>query len=181
MVQPGRRRIRKGDRGVVKIRQVTIEGHRIGLVGLEEVFAEVGSRDFASQRELAEAIVRLVAERNYVPDALREAYGSALLREYRIERGESVDEDDGQATRPGPEVRVYGRGCVNCERLAALIVSALAQLGLKADFEQVKDMNEIGALGPIGMPALSVNGRIVAAGRIPSRERILELLKEATE
>jgi small redox-active disulfide protein 2 len=78
-------------------------------------------------------------------------------------------------------VRVYGPGCANCERLAANAISALADLGLDADFEHVKDIDEIVAMGPVGLPALAINGNVVAAGRVPSRENIIELLKEAAE
>jgi hypothetical protein len=33
----------------------------------------------------------------------------------------------------------------------------------------------------VGLPALAINGKVVAAGRVPSRENIIEFLKEATE
>ena len=69
----------------------------------------------------------------------------------------------------------------NCERLAAETISALSALGLNADFEHVTDIDGIAAVMPVALPALAVNGRVVAAGRVPSREKIMELIKEATE
>lgn len=163
------------------IRQVKVKGHRIGLAGLDEVFEEARSREFASESDLASALVDLVSARNYVPESSREDYARALLREFKIAQGEAVDDLAGEDAGPGLVVRVYGPGCANCEQLAAETVSALAELGLDADFEHVRDINEISALGPVGMPALSINGKIVAAGRVVRREKIIKLLKEALE
>jgi small redox-active disulfide protein 2 len=166
---------------MTEIRQVTVKGHRIGLVGLDEVFDQVRSQEFASEEDLAQALVELLSARNYVPEASREDYAKALLREFKVAQGEAADDAAGEGAGRGLMVRVYGPGCANCERLAAEAISALAELNLDADFEHVKDMNEIGALGPVGMPALSINGKIVAAGRVLRREKIMELLREASE
>lgn len=164
-----------------EIRQVNVGGHRIGLVGLDEAFEEIRSREFARGEDLARALLDLVAAKNYIPESSRPAYREALLREFRIARGDDIEEAAGGAMRAALEVRVYGPGCANCERLAAESISALAALGLDADFEHVKDIDEIVAIGPVGLPALAINGKIVAAGRVPSRERIIELLREGTE
>jgi small redox-active disulfide protein 2 len=164
-----------------EIRQVTVKGHRIGLVGLDEVFEQVRSQEFASEKDMARALVEMVSARNYVPESSRDDYATALLREFKIAQGETVEAAAGEGPAPGLLVRVYGPGCANCERLAAEAISALAELNLDADFEHVRDMNEIGALGPVGMPALSINGKIVAAGRVPPREKIIELLREVSE
>jgi small redox-active disulfide protein 2 len=163
------------------IRQIVINGNRIGLVGLDEAFARARSREFESDGDLAAALVDLVAARNYVPEAGRGDYGKALLREFKIACGEEVEDDADQSGNRAVEVRVYGPGCVNCERLAAETISALSEMNLDADFEHVKDIDEIVSIMPAGLPALTINGRVVAAGPVPSREKIMELLKEATE
>jgi small redox-active disulfide protein 2 len=164
-----------------EIRQVTIKGHKIGLVGLDEVFAEVRSREFASDEDLAAVLVDLVAAKNYVLQASREDYGKALLREFKIAGGERAEDVAGEGERAVLEVRVYGPGCVNCEQLAADTISALSEMNLNADFEHVKDIDEIVTIMPAGLPALAINGKIVAAGAVPRRKKIMELLKEATE
>jgi small redox-active disulfide protein 2 len=166
---------------LTEIKQVRIGGHKIGLVGLDEIFAEVRSREIASDAERAEALVELVSGKNYVPDARRGEYAGALLREFKIAGGEPVETVSGTGREGVLEVRVYGPGCANCERLAAEVMSALSDLHLKADFEHVKDMDEIVAIMPVGLPALAVNGRVVATGQVPSRRKIMELLMEATE
>jgi small redox-active disulfide protein 2 len=164
-----------------QIRQIMIGGHRIGLVGLDEAFERIRSQEFAGDEGLAGALLDLVAATNYIPESSRDAYKQALLREYRIARGDTVEEVAGHETRADLEVRVYGPGCANCERLAAETISALAALGLDADFEHVRDIDRVAAIGQVGLPALAIDGKIVAAGRVPSRERIIELLREATE
>lgn len=167
---------------MAEIRQVVIKGHRIGLVGLDEVFADICSREFDCDEDLAAALLDLVASKNYVPEASRTDYGAALLREFKISRGESIEDAAGTETGTGAlVVRVYGPGCANCERLAAETISALSELSMNADFEHVKDINEIVAIMPVGLPALAINGKVVAAGPVPSRDKIVKLLKEATE
>jgi len=166
---------------MAEIRQVTIKGRKIGLVGLDEAFAEVRSREFASDEDLAAALVDLVAERNYVLQASREDYGAELLREFKIAAGEKVENVAGEGERAVLEVRVYGPGCVNCEQLAADTISALSEMNLNADFEHVKNIDDIVAIMPVGLPALAINGKVVAAGAVPRRAKIMELLREATE
>ena len=73
---------------MTEIRQVTVKGHRIGIAGLDEVFEEVRSLEFASDEDLAGALVDLVSARNYVPESSREDYKRALLREFKIAQGE---------------------------------------------------------------------------------------------
>ena len=176
-----------------EIRQIRIRGHKIGLVGLDEAFAEARLREFDSDEDLAGTLLDLVAGKNYVPETGRKDYAMALLREFRAAKGESAEAAGGAsmghgegaagggAARAVIEVRVYGPGCANCERLASETISAPAALGIDAGFEHVRDLNEIAAVGPVGMPALAINGIVVVAGRVPARAKIMELLREATE
>ena len=55
----------------------------------------------------------------------------------------------------------------------------LAELGLPAEVEHVRDMKDISALGVFGTPALLINDEVKAVGNMPSREALKKWLQEA--
>jgi hypothetical protein len=50
---------------------------------------------------------------------------------------------------------------------------------MKADLEHVRDPVEIGSYGVMSMQALVINGKVKAAGRLPSEGTIRQWLLEA--
>ncbi len=70
------------------------------------------------------------------------------------------------------KIKILGGGCPKCERLEALAREAVAELGLAADFEKVKDLSEIMAYDVMTTPALVINDSVKCFGRIPSLEEI---------
>jgi predicted DsbA family dithiol-disulfide isomerase len=60
-------------------------------------------------------------------------------------------------------------------------MAVLAEIGLAADLEHVRDIREIAAYGVMGSPALVVDGKVVAAGKIPSKNQLKEWLKAASK
>jgi protein-disulfide isomerase len=57
-------------------------------------------------------------------------------------------------------------------------MEALAEMDLSADLEHVRDVKEIGRYGVMGTPAVIINGKVKCVGSVPSREKIIEWLKE---
>jgi len=51
-------------------------------------------------------------------------------------------------------------------------------MNLPADFEHVTDIKEIGKYGVMGMPVLIINGKVMSAGRVPTKGKIKEWLSE---
>jgi predicted DsbA family dithiol-disulfide isomerase len=58
-------------------------------------------------------------------------------------------------------------------------MSVIAQMGIEADLEHIKDLKEIARYGVMGSPALVVNRKVKAVGKIPSRADLKSFLKEA--
>ena len=59
----------------------------VGLIGLDEIMAEVYSEGRKATDETAEAIIKkLEARNNYIPpsERIRKEYAYALLKEYRM-------------------------------------------------------------------------------------------------
>ena len=75
-------------------------------------------------------------------------------------------------------VKVLGSGCANCKRLEASVRKVSEETGLSAEIEKITDFDEIVQWGILATPGLVVDGKVVAAGRIPSEKEIAGWLKE---
>ncbi len=74
-------------------------------------------------------------------------------------------------------IKILGSGCAKCNRLEQLTREAVAELGLEASFEHVKDMDQIMAYPIVTTPALVIDEQVMVSGRMPSREELLGWLK----
>jgi small redox-active disulfide protein 2 len=157
------------------VRQIAVAGVKVGLAGLDRAFETACAETYDSDGDLSDRLLELVGTSNYIPQGKRDDYGVALLREFKRYMGEEVLDE-----RTSLEIRVFGIGCPRCERLMQEVLTALAELGLNADIEHVKDMNKIAELGPVGMPVLMINDKIVSSGRDLTRKEIKQLLEETT-
>ncbi len=75
-------------------------------------------------------------------------------------------------------VKVLGTGCAKCKRLHAEAEEAARLLGQPVTVEKVEDLQAIMAYGVRQTPALVVDGRVRASGRIAPAKEILEWLRE---
>jgi len=76
------------------------------------------------------------------------------------------------------KIEVFGTGCPKCRGVEQNVVKALEQTGLKAEVVKVTDIGEIVDRGLMSTPGLAIDGEVVAAGRIPTVEEIVKILKE---
>jgi small redox-active disulfide protein 2 len=72
------------------------------------------------------------------------------------------------------QVKVLGSGCPNCQRLEAETRAALDAAGLAYALSKVTEYADIASYGVLSTPALVMNEKVVSAGRIPARSRIVE-------
>lgn len=77
------------------------------------------------------------------------------------------------------EIKIFGPGCANCQRLDQLAHQAVGQMGTEAEFEKVTEYGEIIAQGVMSTPGLAINGKLVSSGRIPALEEIVTWLADA--
>ena len=75
-------------------------------------------------------------------------------------------------------IKILGSGCAKCNRLEQLTRDAVAELGLEASFEHVKEMDKIMAYPIMTTPALVVNEQVLVSGRMPSKDELLGWLKD---
>jgi protein-disulfide isomerase len=59
-------------------------------------------------------------------------------------------------------------------------MQVMAESGIMADIEHVRNIKEIGRYGVMGTPALIINNVVKSVGSVPPRNRLEQWLKEAT-
>ena len=74
-------------------------------------------------------------------------------------------------------IKILGTGCAKCNRLEQLTREAVAELGIEATFEHVKEMDKIMAYPIMTTPALVIDEVVRASGRIPSKDEIAGWLR----
>jgi len=75
------------------------------------------------------------------------------------------------------KIEVLGSGCQKCAELEKRAKEAVSVAGVDASVEHVYDMNQIIERGVFMTPALVINGKTVASGKIPSVEEIVNFLR----
>ena len=75
-------------------------------------------------------------------------------------------------------IKILGSGCPKCQQLEENAKKAVEELGLKdAKVEHLYDVNKIIEMGVMMTPALAIDDEIVVAGKIPTVEELIEILK----
>lgn len=70
------------------------------------------------------------------------------------------------------EIKVLGSGCANCKATAALIEKIAEEKGVEIELVKVEDMRSIMGYGVMSTPAVVVDGKVVHAGGLPTRNKI---------
>ena len=74
-------------------------------------------------------------------------------------------------------IKILGTGCVNCKKLQALTEEALEEMGVEATVEKVEDMKQIMGYGVMKTPAIVINNKVKAYGRIPGKDEIKKFIQ----
>lgn len=68
------------------------------------------------------------------------------------------------------EIKVLGTGCANCKALYATVEKVVNELGIQAEIIKEEDLMKIMEYNVMTLPALVINGKVVAKGRINANE-----------
>lgn len=69
-------------------------------------------------------------------------------------------------------IKVLGTGCANCKTTLKLIEEVAAEKGAKIELEKVEDIQAIMGYGVMSTPGVVIDGKVVHAGGVPSRDKI---------
>jgi small redox-active disulfide protein 2 len=75
------------------------------------------------------------------------------------------------------KIQVLGTGCAKCKQLTANAEKAVAELGLDVLVEKVEDIREIMKFSVMSTPALVVDGKVKATGKVLTPEAVKEFLR----
>jgi hypothetical protein len=127
-----------------KATQIRIGNSAVGIIGLkavmEEVVQEYGDK---TDRDVQGELLNRLCRRNYIPEKVKESYAKALMREFRKFMGKPFEDE----TPEGIQIKVLGPGCAQCDRLEQELMQVMAETGIVADMEHVRDIKEIGGYG----------------------------------
>jgi len=74
------------------------------------------------------------------------------------------------------DIKILGSGCTKCKTTAALIDQIAKIKGVPITLDKVEDMREIAGYGVMSTPGVVIDGKVVHAGGVPSREKIEQWL-----
>ncbi len=73
-------------------------------------------------------------------------------------------------------IKVLGTGCANCKTTIKLIETVAAETNSDIQVEKVEDIKDIMAYGVMSTPGVVIDEKVVHAGGVPSRDKIVEWL-----
>ena len=74
------------------------------------------------------------------------------------------------------EIKVLGPGCPKCEQTEKAVREVVAETGVDAKIEKVKEIMDIAKHGVFTTPAVVIDGEVKVSGKVPSKEDIKKWL-----
>lgn len=76
-------------------------------------------------------------------------------------------------------IKVLGTGCANCKTTLKLIEEAARARGVAVQLDKVEEIRDIMGYGVMSTPGVVIDGKVVHAGGVPSRDKIEQWLAGA--
>ena len=70
------------------------------------------------------------------------------------------------------DIKVLGTGCANCKATIALIDQIARAKGVAVTLEKVEELRDIMTYGVMSTPGVVIDGVVVHAGGVPSRDKV---------
>jgi len=74
------------------------------------------------------------------------------------------------------KIEILGVGCPKCKQLTANAEAAVKELNIQAEIGKITDIDKITEYGVMMTPALAVDGNIVSAGKVLSKDEIKKII-----
>ena len=75
------------------------------------------------------------------------------------------------------KIQILGTGCPKCTQLYENAQAAAEQIEAKVEIEKVTNINDIMSFGVMVTPALVIDGRVAASGKVLSAEEIKAMIQ----
>jgi small redox-active disulfide protein 2 len=70
-------------------------------------------------------------------------------------------------------VKVLGTGCANCKATIKLVEDIAREKGVEIQLSKVEEIQDIMSYGIMSTPGVVIDGQVVHAGGVPSRDKVL--------
>ncbi len=70
------------------------------------------------------------------------------------------------------DIKVLGTGCANCKNTLALIDQVAQAKSVAVTLSKVEDLRDIMGYGVMSTPGVVIEGKVVHAGGVPSRDKV---------
>ena len=70
------------------------------------------------------------------------------------------------------DIKVLGTGCTKCKNTIALIDQVAKAKGVTVKLEKIEELRDIIGYGVMSTPGIVINGKVVHAGGVPSRDKV---------
>ena len=74
------------------------------------------------------------------------------------------------------DIKVLGTGCANCKNTIALIEQVALTKGVAVSLQKIEELKDIMSYGVMSTPGVVIDGKVVHAGGVPSRDKIEQWL-----
>lgn len=75
-------------------------------------------------------------------------------------------------------IKILGSGCANCKKLYAVVSETVKEMEVRAAVEKVEDIQKIMSYGVMRTPAIVINEKVKAFGRIPGKDEIKKYIQD---
>lgn len=76
------------------------------------------------------------------------------------------------------KIQILGTGCAKCKKMADIAEKTAKDLGIEYELEKVTEIVDIMQFGVMSTPGLVLDGKVVVAGKVPTEEKMKELLSK---
>ena len=74
------------------------------------------------------------------------------------------------------KMEILGTGCPKCKQLTANAEEALKELNVQAEVIKVTEIDKIIEYGVMMTPALVIDGKVVSAGKVLTKDQVKNLI-----
>jgi len=74
------------------------------------------------------------------------------------------------------EILIVGAGCPKCKAVESIVKEVVKELKIDANVSHVYDIKEFAKYGVTITPAIVIDGKVVLAGKVPSKEEVKKYL-----
>ncbi|MCX7884977.1 MAG: thioredoxin family protein [Caloramator sp.] len=75
-------------------------------------------------------------------------------------------------------IKILGTGCSNCKKLEANAKEAVSKAGVSAQVVKVENIKDIMAYGVMRTPAIVINEKVKAFGKVCTVDEIVKFINE---